>query len=489
MSEKNKTILIIITIICMVITFSMSIPVSAGTLPITHNLPAINNFDCNATNDKIELIWSSTTQKKATKFSLYLNEVLTEVKVSGNIYSYEYDNYNRVTKSYDSKVIRYEYGNNSNLISENRNGTYIKYIYGVVSNSESIIGFILDDVKYSYRFIEGTKTVEAITTSYGKDIARYCYGKDNKVTIFGLNRFGIWVDKSSDKDFIGSINLIRFNSYYFDEETGYYYDGGYYYDAANHAYIVNNSVKLDEINTLEGFLKYKNITPSKSLTLNEVDQLAEDWKDTLMATSTYGQSISAVSNWYSSLGDEEIIARLIYAENPYANSYADRSAITQLLINRRNSSSFPNTFRNVAIQSSAFSTINPNPFSSSTTYHARNPVKSSSVFIETTYVACVLALTSDTSIVNTLVGKPTNFTNQVYFRALSSFPSSNVCDGASSMEITYDGVNYVPLSNVYVFDTYSSTKTATFIADVVAIKNDPNNPIDVAKYNIFFYHP
>ncbi|NLE03337.1 MAG: hypothetical protein GX638_00850 [Crenarchaeota archaeon] len=88
MSEKNKTILIIITIICMVITFSMSIPVSAGTLPITHNLPAINNFDCNATNDKIELTWSSTTQKKATKFSLYLNEVLTEVKVSGNIYSY-----------------------------------------------------------------------------------------------------------------------------------------------------------------------------------------------------------------------------------------------------------------------------------------------------------------------------------------------------------------------------------------------------------------
>ncbi len=487
--SKTVKLLSVIMAISMVIILFMTIPTSADALTITQELSVINSpVDSDA---KIELTWSSTSRERISKFSLYLDEVLTEIKVGGKTYSYDYENYNRSSKSYDDIIVTYEYGSNSDLIRENRNGIQIEYVYGIVNNCESIKGFIIDGIEYSYRFIEGTKTVEAIIAPDGKDVARYYYNKNNKVTILGLNKLGMWVDNSSDMEFIGSINLIRFNSYYFDEETGYYYDGGYYYDAKNHVYIVNNSIRLDDINTLEGFLEYKKITLSRSLTLNEVDQLAEDWKDTLMATSTYGQSMSAVSNWYSSLEDEDIIARLIYAENPYANSYADRSSIVQLLINRKNSSSFPNTFRNVATQSTAFSTINPEPSSSFTikTYHARNPVKSSTVFHETTYFACVLALTSDTSIINTLVGKPTNFTNQVYFRALSSFPSSNVRDGASSMEITYDDVNYVSLYNVYVFDTYSSTKTATFIADVIAIKNDPNNPIDATKFNIFFYHP
>lgn len=437
-------------------------------------------------NESIELVWTATTENRKEKFSLYLEEVLTEVNINGEKYTYEYNDFRRSFKKSKSLIVEYRYDENGYLKYENRNSHEIEYLYGTVNNSESIIGIIVDKEKFSYSFIEGTKTVEAIIDSNGYEVAKYIYDEANNATIYGVDKTGKYILKDTDRDFIGTINLIRYNSYYFDEETGYYYDGGFYYDASKNIYIVNNSIKLDEVSTVESYLKYKNVKLTRALTLNQVDQLAEDWKDTLLATSTYGQNMTDVSGWYSSLDDEEIIARLLYGENNFSGSTADRSAIAQVLINRKNSSQFPSTIGDVASAKGAFSTIHPDPYNSSHTEQAREPVKGSNAFIEVTYIACVLELTSDTSIINVLVGKPTNFSNQLYFRALSSFPSSNIRDGSSSMEITYNGgQSYTAITNTYVFDTYSSTRSATFIADVTTIKN----AIDESRFNIFFYHP
>ncbi len=47
----------------------------------------------------------------------------------------------------------------------------------------------------------------------------------------------------TDESFIGTINLIRLHSFYYDEETGWYYTGSRYYDSNKNEFL-KGAVKL-----------------------------------------------------------------------------------------------------------------------------------------------------------------------------------------------------------------------------------------------------
>lgn len=151
------------------------------------------------------------------------------------------------------------------------------------------------------------------------------------------------------------------------------------------------------------------------------------WADSLYAASAFGNSISYTSNWYTSLSDVELLARLIYAEATMNSSYCntEQIAVTWVLVNRKNSSQFPNTLRAVATQTSPvqFSSITGG---SSATYNARNPVKNS-VWKHAIWMSCAILSTSDTSDYMWLFGKPTGIDNQLFFYAssLANFGTSS----------------------------------------------------------------
>ena len=182
------------------------------------------------------------------------------------------------------------------------------------------------------------------------------------------------------------------------------------------------------------------------------------WADSLYASSGFGNSLSYSSGWYNSISDVELLARLIYAEATTNSTYCntEQIAVTWVLVNRKNSSQFPDSLRDIATQTSPiqFSSITG---SSSATSNARNPVKNSA-WKHAIWMSCAILSTSDTSDYMWLFGKPTGIDNQLFFYA-----SSIATFGTSSGILTINGVKaknvaYAGYGNV------TTTSTATSIS-------------------------
>ena len=65
------------------------------------------------------------------------------------------------------------------------------------------------------------------------------------IAVYGRNNNGEMVNYTNDKDFIENLNHVTYNSYYYDEETGWYYCGRYY-DAVNERFIDGISAESRE---------------------------------------------------------------------------------------------------------------------------------------------------------------------------------------------------------------------------------------------------
>jgi len=135
-------------------------------------------------------------------------------------YSYNEDN-NRISKQVGDNIVSYTY-QNKKLLSETREGNLINYLY---DDYEMISGFKLNEITYFYVKDQDLNII-AITDAEGLEVARYIYDSNGIVSsILGQDDAGAWVDFSDDGSFAGTLNLIRLHSFYYDQETSWYYNG------------------------------------------------------------------------------------------------------------------------------------------------------------------------------------------------------------------------------------------------------------------------
>ncbi len=161
--------------------------------------------------------------------------------------------YNGVNYAYDvngirtSKVrngIEYKYiYDGNNLIAEQHiqgsNSEWIYYLYGV----DGVAGFRYNDTTYLYRKnVQGDVT--HIYTESGEQVAHYAYDAWGNVQIL------------QERYEIATINPFRYRSYYFDEESKFYYLQTRYYDPALGRFISADSIEYLDPETLGGLNLY-----------------------------------------------------------------------------------------------------------------------------------------------------------------------------------------------------------------------------------------
>lgn len=228
----------------------------------------------------------------------------------------------------------------------------------------------------------------------GKETGMIC-GK----TVKGLWKFVI-------VKLIGEVNKIRLYSFYYDDETGYYYTYGRFYNAGTGTFV--DKLSGDSMTAVNC-----NVAQKRNTVANLGNQVTQ-WADYLLnGNAQYGAPIPSGSNWYSSLSDVEVLARLIYGENPYNRQ--DQKAVMWVLLNRYYAGYYASALRGIATAPGQFSSICDG------SKDTRIPDISSSAWKYATWLACAICTTTVESECISLVNKPEGITNQKNFRALTGF--------------------------------------------------------------------
>jgi hypothetical protein len=395
------------------------------------------------------------------------DKVLVNVKVGKDNITYIHNNLrNRIVKKLKQGNISFTYDNESRLITETRDNNDFTYLY---DSLYSLIGFTLNNTVY-YFAKDSDFNVTAITDSNNNEVAKYEYGKDGIVSaILGKDSMGNWVDMSKDSSFVGTLNLIRLHSYYYDAETGWYYDGLYYYDSTNNEYIVPN-VQEDTI---------------QPLVTQELVIRISNWRDSLMNDSNFGKPISYSTGWYNGLSDVEIIARCLYGENT-VNS-ADQNSCAWIMINRRNKNSSEfggSTYRGVVKKPGAFEPITGG---SGGTANARIPDKSSPRWRNAVWNACTLLSTSNQTDYAELITKPNTITNQLFFTGLNYFLGNSIDASPTGTGLLYNmGGSYIKTKDVVI--VFNSAQSLHNPSSKSAITSDTrlDTYSERSTHNIFF---
>lgn len=357
------------------------------------------------------------------------------------------------------------------------NGTRFEISY--LNINEQVAGIVVDGTKYLF-IKDDDKTVIGITDEFNNELARYQYDDKGYVShVLGFED-GEWVDKTDDSAFIGNINMVRLHSYIFNPDDSLYYIGSRPYDPVRKVF-VDGIYDLDKISTFQDFLaskgiKHDNLEPQYTPTY--LIQQIYSWRQSLLASGTFGTSVPYSSVWYSNLSDVEILTRLIYGENTYSDRGRERNAIAWVLVNRRdaNKSYFGGTvYRSIATKPGQFETITGD--TASKTQHARTPDVNSTAWSEATWNACVLLSTSINEHYEELVPKPLGIDSQLYFTSLSYFTGGN---GTRSRQ----GPNYIQ----YYMGGWKDINCVTVVDQInnSTIYTDVSNINNKEKYNIFF---
>lgn len=199
-----------------------------------------------------------------------------------------------------------------------------------------------------------------------------------------------------------------------------------------------------------------------------IGQSVDAWANTLLSQSTYGQELSS-STWYNNVSDVEVLARVIYAENTSDN--IDQIAITWIIINRKNSSAFPNTYKGVVTQGSGsqFASLN----SSNAKSYKNNSTNAG--WRHATWLACAILTTSSESDYISLFGKPQGISNQLYFSGSEYFYNRCRMNG-SQLQYNMPSVGYVNSDNVVIVgDSLYSSHLCSTKSNVYSYKSSSKN--------------
>lgn len=340
-------------------------------------------------------------------------DVLTHVSSSKASISYTYDTEkNRIRKNVNGSVTTFEYDSSGNLVEENRDNRIYKYFYKDPYGLGAVLtSFSINDTMYTYRFDENG-SVSSIVDISGNEIAKYEY-HGTETSVLGLEN-GVWVDKSSDKSFVGNLNLIRLYGYYFDEETGWYYCHRYY-DAKDNRFVDGRTTSISTI------LFNNEAEATSTLSLTSLEDDVNDRVETLMSSAYYGLPIDYSEDWYEAMNTSELLARLIFGEN--TNYIADQNAIGYTILNRYhdndNSGYYPRNLYGIATQANQFSVIIGG---ANSTINSRVPNTSAAGWEHATYVAVsILYSGCDISKCESLFYRPQQVDNHTQFLSYSMF--------------------------------------------------------------------
>ena len=462
---RNSLVILLLTVI--IITINI-LPAAADS---GENQSAKAYITIETTQQGYTLEWEKSKNAK----------VLKKAIIGEQEYDYTYnENKNRISKALKNNTITYTYDNESNLLSEKRGTDEFTYQYDFLN---SLVGFTLNGIVYSY-VKDDSFNIVAINDENSNEAAKYEYDNNGIVSaILGKDSNGDWVDMSKDISFIGTLNLIRLHSYYYDDETGWYYTGQKYYDSAKNKFVGG----VDNLNLISTYKDFSKNTASIAVSSDIVQRIAR-WQNSLMNTSSFGAPINTfTSNWYSNLSDVEILARLIYAEN--TSNTADQNAVAWVIINRYNANKSyfgGQSYRGIATYSGAFEPITGG---SNGTANARVPKLSSTNWSHAIWIACALLTTYSDSDYCDLITKPTGMSSQLYFVGLSYFFSGTVSKDATpsgtgllyKMDGTYRGIKNV----VIVFDTATSYQNPISKSAINSDKRLDSNA-EKGTHNIFF---
>jgi YD repeat-containing protein len=290
---------------------------------------------------------------------------------------------------------------------------------------------------YTYVYNE-SDVIEGMLDSNGNQIVKYTYDQYGLLSEVFSNENGVWIENNSS-DFIGNKNRMLLSGMYFDENTNCYYINQRYYNPVLNRYmdgINNEDISLDANPFLDEDVDYMPYGYADS------ELAAELWRQQLLASSSYGVPIPTYSSsWYSSLSDVEIVARAIYCEGGTAYTDED-SAVAWVILNRINSTGFPNSAAAVVKASGQFASITGG---SGATRDARIPSTNTARWRHSTFLACLLLTTTSESEWDIIIGNKIN--GQLYFYSYTTAQNNSVFTGMSSSTLKYNGTD---INNVYV---------------------------------------
>ena len=135
----------------------------------------------------------------------------------------------RTSKTAGNSTVQYVW-NDGNLVAEIRDGYTLKFLY----NNGEAAGFSYNGADYYY----------------GKDsfgVIRYLYNTSGEVvTTYTYDAWGTVLSVTGTlAETVGTVNPVRYKSYYFDSETGWYYLQSRYYDSE-----VGRFLNADEVEYL-----------------------------------------------------------------------------------------------------------------------------------------------------------------------------------------------------------------------------------------------
>lgn len=339
----------------------------------------------------------------------------------------------------------------------------IQYLY----DNKTCIGFIYNNNKYYY-IPDDWGNVEYIIDSKSNKLCKYDYS----TTLPAVYKYSNneWI-VCTDESFIGNINPIRYQYWYYDLDTNYYYTGlGIYYDIDKNIFI-QNDFKFEKI-----FNHLNEISKSSSnlyLSSSDYWQTVVGLYQVLMNTPNYGVAIDQVSEtawlngarWYDGLDTYEIVARCLFGENARTDRNNDRAGVACVIANRVNNNH--STLYAEVTKRSQFSTVNPGSYEA-TVQHTANSIsaksKTNTSWQNATLIACALYYSTDSNDFTSIFSIPIGISNQVQFYGLKNvynedrfqvISGSLYQDDDELCDVAIAGIGYINI-------TPSSTKEDLF---------------------------
>ncbi len=289
---------------CMILLTLIQVPISVKANGNNDGLYSQENYD------DFELEWANYGER-----DILLSVTNSYGKV---VYSYDGNYFLQAKVGMDGRVTTFEYDEEGKIISVREEGHILIYMYDEFQNLTSVS---IDGIAYQCELDD--LSVKTLRNQDNEIVAEYIY-KDGKVAeVRGIDINGKMVDMSEDADFIGNLNKVTYCSYYYDEDTGWYYCGRFY-DVKANRYIDGLNMSFEEF-------QMRGLYFEQAQTVSGLKESFYQW---VLNSSGYGTPIDDYSStWYASLDVFEIMIRLIYGEAP--NTSDDRRAVAWVLWNRR----------------------------------------------------------------------------------------------------------------------------------------------------------
>ncbi len=462
----------------------LAIMISLTSIPVYANESAIANKQ---NGDSIITI--DGCQYNAQKF---MDRVLENTKVSaptesmklrdGKKISFEYNEKDqRVSKNGTSGTVLFIYNEFGNIVKEIKNKENVEYIYTFDNGVDRLSALIYNGQKYHYIY-DQEGIITGLCNEDEENICLYEYDKYGVIKcIYEINdNQRIEHRDSSEDNFVGCVNSMRYTGLYYDGEMGLYYlYPSSYYDPANNK-VIGPQPQID-IEKLFGDqydrLKEEHSNSSLRISQMEADNLL--YGATLCYQSGLGGDVNnytnAGSSWYTNFSGEleyYLTARIILGENNYSNNsnstqdtYLEynRQGIAWEIINRlledkyRYNNNKSLYFSNAGSVPSVYTVLTkPSAFSSLQGSIAKGPMDSNNrVYQQAFWLACCIRVCGNFDQWNVVVPRPAGVTSQCYNKGALTTSSS---PGTNWNKVMFPGWtrDYTGASNYSGFAYYSS---------------------------------